>query len=50
MIKEAEEYRADEERQLLMTQAKHSLETLAHQTKCEMEEFKSTIEDMPGDY
>ena len=31
MIEEAKEYRADEERQLLMTQAKHSLETLAHQ-------------------
>ena len=46
MIKEAEEYRADEERQLLMTQAKYNLETFAHQTKCEMEEFKSMIEDI----
>ena len=43
MIKEAEEYRADEERQFLVTQAKNDLESFAHHTRSKMEELKSSF-------
>ena len=44
-IEEAEEYRADEERQLLVIQAKSNLERFALNMKSAMEELKFLIED-----
>ena len=45
MVKEAEEYKADEEREFLLSQAKNNLEIFVHHTKNEMEELRSMIED-----